>query len=577
MNAEKTDVVNQNKGFNAIINRIKADPKIPLIIAGSAAIAIFVAAFLWLQSPDYKVLYSNLSDKDGGEIVTQLTQMNVPYRLSQNGAAIMVPDNQVHELRLKLAQAGLPKGGAAGFELLDKEKFGISQFSEQINYQRALEGELARTIETLGPVQNARVHLALPKPSLFVREQKSPSASVTVGLLQGRALDEGQINAIVHIVASSVAGMPDSSVTIVDQSGKLLTQPDAMGRDLNSTQLKYVQELENRYQQRIETLLSPIVGRGNVHAQVTAQVDFSHTEETAEEYKPNQPPNQAAVRSKQLSQSEQNGGMLAGGVPGALSNQPVAPPQAPIEAPKAQEGEKTDDANATGTGTNRTLTRNPNSNSRLDETTNYEVDRRIRHIKRPVGNVERLSVAVIVNYKTVEDKKEAAEGKEPIVETKLVPLTDEQIQQIEGLVREAMGYSQERGDSLSVVNSQFNDIEEKVITVPVWENPEILAKALDLGRWLLLVIIAWILWRKLVKPQLEKRREAEIAAQKAVLKTKLQVKDDVDEAELDDEARRKQARKRVSAELQSQRIREMAEKDPRVVAMVIRQWMSKEQ
>ncbi|MDF4667800.1 flagellar M-ring protein FliF C-terminal domain-containing protein, partial [Vibrio parahaemolyticus] len=183
-----------------------------------------------------------------------------------------------------------------------------------------------------------------------------------------------------------------------------------------------VQELENRYQQRIETLLSPIVGRGNVHAQVTAQVDFSHTEETAEEYKPNQPPNQAAVRSKQLSQSEQNGGMLAGGVPGALSNQPVAPPQAPIEAPKAQEGEKTDDANATGTGTNRTLTRNPNSNSRLDETTNYEVDRRIRHIKRPVGNVERLSVAVIVNYKTVEDKKEAAEGEEPIVETKLVPL-----------------------------------------------------------------------------------------------------------------------------------------------------------
>ncbi|WP_100160409.1 flagellar basal-body MS-ring/collar protein FliF [Proteus columbae] len=575
MNAEKTDVVNQNKGFNAIINRIKADPKIPLIIAGSAAIAIFVAAFLWLQSPDYKVLYSNLSDKDGGEIVTQLTQMNVPYRLSQNGAAIMVPDNQVHELRLKLAQAGLPKGGAAGFELLDKEKFGISQFSEQINYQRALEGELARTIETLGPVQNARVHLALPKPSLFVREQKSPSASVTVGLLQGRALDEGQINAIVHIVASSVAGMPDSSVTIVDQSGKLLTQPDALGRDLNSIQLKYVQELESRYQQRIETLLGPIVGRGNVHAQVTAQVDFSHTEETAEEYKPNQPPNQAAVRSKQLSQSEQNGGMLAGGVPGALSNQPVAPPQAPIEAPKAQEGEKADDTNATGT--NRTLTRNPNSNSRLDETTNYEVDRRIRHIKRPVGNVERLSVAVIVNYKTVEDKKEATEGEEPVVETKLVPLTDEQIQQIEGLVREAMGYSQERGDSLSVVNSQFNDIEEKVITVPVWENPEILAKVLDLGRWLLLVIIAWILWRKLVKPQLEKRREAEVAAQKAVLKTKLQVKDDVDEAELDDEARRKQARKRVSAELQSQRIREMAEKDPRVVAMVIRQWMSKEQ
>ncbi|OAT36710.1 flagellar basal-body MS-ring/collar protein FliF [Proteus myxofaciens] len=579
MNAEKTDVVNQKKGFNAIINRIKADPKIPLIIAGSAAIAIFVAAFLWLQSPDYKVLYSNLSDKDGGEIVTQLTQMNVPYRLSQNGSAIMVPDTQVHDLRLKLAQAGLPKGGAAGFELLDKEKFGISQFSEQINYQRALEGELARTIETLGPVQNARVHLALPKPSLFVREQKSPSASVTVGLLQGRALDEGQINAIVHIVASSIAGMPDSSVTIVDQSGKLLTQPDALGRDLNSIQLKYVQELENRYQQRIETLLAPIVGRGNVHAQVTAQIDFSHTEETAEEYKPNQPPNQAAVRSKQLSQSEQNGGMLAGGVPGALSNQPVASPQAPIDTAKAKEGDKNEAEPAKGNST-ASATRNPNSNSRLDETTNFEVDRRIRHIKRPVGNVERLSVAVIVNYKTVEDKKKPEEGEssdDAIVATKQVPLTDEQIKQIEGLVREAMGYSQERGDSLSVVNSQFNDIEEQVVITPVWQNPEILSKALDIGRWLLLVIIAWILWRKLVKPQIDKRREAEIATQNTVLKSKLKVSDDVDEAELDEEARRKQARQRVSAELQSQRIREMAEKDPRVVAMVIRQWMSKEQ
>ncbi|MDK7225146.1 flagellar basal-body MS-ring/collar protein FliF, partial [Proteus mirabilis] len=231
----------------------------------------------------------------------------------------------------------------------------------------------------------------------------------------------------------------------------------------------------------------------------------------------------------------------------------------------------------TSTNANRSMTRNPNSNSRLDETTNYEVDRRIRHVKRPVGNIERLSVAVIVNYKTVEDKKKATEGEEPIVENKQVPLTDEQLQQIESLVREAMGYSQERGDSLSVVNSQFNDTEEPVISVPVWENPQILAKALDLGRWLLLVIIAWILWRKLVKPQLEKRREAEVAAQKAILKTKLEVTDDVNEAELDEESRRKQARQRVSAELQSQRIREMAEKDPRVVAMVIRQWMSKEQ
>ena len=197
----------QNKSLEWM-NRLRANPKIPLIVAGAAAIAILVAMVLWAKSPDYRTLYSNLSDQDGGAIVTQLTQMNIPYRFADNGGALEVPADKVHELRLRLAQQGLPKGGAVGFELLDQEKFGISQFSEQVNYQRALEGELARTIETLGPVKSARVHLAMPKPSLFVREQKSPSASVTVNLEPGRALDEGQISAVTHLVSSAVAGLP---------------------------------------------------------------------------------------------------------------------------------------------------------------------------------------------------------------------------------------------------------------------------------------------------------------------------------------------------------------------------------
>lgn len=186
------------------LNRLRANPKIPLIVAGSAAMAVMVALILWAKAPDYRTLFSNLSDQDGGAIVSQLTQMNIPYRFSEASGAIEVPADKVHELRLRLAQQGLPKGGAVGFELLDQEKFGISQFSEQVNYQRALEGELSRTIETIGPVKGARVHLAMPKPSLFVREQKSPSASVTVNLLPGRALDEGQISAIVHLVFSGV-------------------------------------------------------------------------------------------------------------------------------------------------------------------------------------------------------------------------------------------------------------------------------------------------------------------------------------------------------------------------------------
>ncbi|WP_340620600.1 flagellar basal-body MS-ring/collar protein FliF [Xenorhabdus siamensis] len=568
MSAATTDAENPQKGFSAIISRIKADPKVPLLVAGSAAIAIIVALFLWLRSPDYRVLYSNLSDKDGGEIVTQLTQMNVPYRFAENGSAIMIPTDKVHEIRLKLAQQGLPKGGATGFELLDKEKFGISQFSEQVNYQRALEGELARTIESLGPVQSARVHLALPKPSLFVREQKSPSASVTVGLLQGRILDEGQINAIVHMVSSSVAGLPPGNVTIVDQAGRLLTQSDANGRDLNTTQLKYIQEVENRFQHRIETILAPVVGRSNVHAQVTAQIDFSRREETAEEYKPNQPPNQAAVRSKQTSSSEQSGGPLVGGVPGALSNQPSAAPSAPIEKPKTNtKGDEKSDQGRNNNSSNNRYERmiSNNRNNRHDETINYEVDRTIRHTQLQAGGVERLSVAVVVNYTTVQGEN----GPETQA------LTSEQLSQIEALTREAMGFSAERGDSLNVVNTPFNDTSEVIETLPFWQHPVLWEKSLELGRWLLLALVAWLLWRKMIVPQIAKKRAMEKAALEVQKKQSKQKTES--NAELDEKMRRQLARQRVSAEIQSQRIRELAEKDPRVVALVIRQWMSNEQ
>jgi len=267
-----TATASQNKSLEWM-NRLRANPRIPLLVAGAAAIAIIVAMVLWAKQPDYRVLYSNVSDQDGGAIVTQLTQMNIPYRFTETGGAIEVPADKVHELRLRLAQLGLPKGGAVGFELLDQEKFGISQFSEQVNYQRALEGELARTIETLGPVKSARVHLAMPKPSLFVREQKSPSASVTVNLAPGRAMDEGQISAVVHLVSSAVAGLPPGNVTLVDQSGRLLTQSNTSGRDLNDAQLKYAADVEGRVQRRIEAILSPIVGNGNVHAQVNAQIE----------------------------------------------------------------------------------------------------------------------------------------------------------------------------------------------------------------------------------------------------------------------------------------------------------------
>jgi len=543
------------------MNRLRANPKIPLMVAGAAAVAIIVAMVLWAKQPDYRTLYSNLSDQDGGAIVTQLTQMNIPYRFSETGGALEVPADKVHELRLRLAQQGLPKGGAVGFELLDQEKFGISQFSEQVNYQRALEGELARTIETLGPVKAARVHLAMPKPSLFVREQKSPSASVTVNLEPGRAMDEGQISAVVHLVSSAVAGLPPGNVTLVDQAGHLLTQSNTSGRDLNDAQLKYAGDVEGRIQRRIEAILSPIVGNGNVHAQVTAQIDFANKEQTEENYRPNGDAAQAVLRSRQINETEQSGGS-AGGVPGALSNQPAPANTAPITTPAAnnqQNGQQNQNAQQTSTAAST----GPRNSSR-NETTNYEVDRTIRHTKMNVGDVQRLSVAVVVNYRQLADGKP-------------LPLTADQLKQIENLTREAMGYSETRGDSLNVVNSQFNATDDGLAEPPFWKQPWFIDQMLSAGRWLLVLIVAWILWRKAIRPQLTRRAEEVKAAQEAT-QNRQEIEESVEvRLSKDEQIQQRRANQRMGVEVLSQRIREMSDNDPRVVALVIRQWMSNEE
>ena len=566
MSAAPQDTGDTKKGFALIIDRIKADPKVPLMVAGAAAIAVIVALFLWMRSPDYRVLLSNLSAKDGGDIVSQLTQMNMPYQLADNGSAILVPADKVHELRLKLAQAGLPKGGNTGFELLDKEQFGIRQFSEQVNYQRALEGELSRTIESLSPVQTARVHLAIPKPTLFVREQKSPTASVTVGLLPGRALDEGQISAIVHMVSGSVSGLTSSNVIIVDQTGRLLTNNDNSQQSVSTSQMRLTQETEARLKQRIEDLLAPLVGRANVQAQVTAQVDYSKVEQTAEEYKPNQQPDSAAVRSRQSSQSQQNSNGGPGGVPGALSNQPVSAPAAPVETAKAD----TKDNKNASPADNKS---NSNINSQSDETTNYEVDRKISHTQRQIGVVDRLSVAVIINW--LPQKKE--DGTE-----EMQPLPPEMIKEIESLPREAMGYSVSRGDSLSITNSRFTDEGQLTEEPSLFTSPVIIAQALEYGKILLLLLVGWLLWRKGIRPQWQRYRKAQQAEAEARMFKATQMKtplvaDDVISDDMDEKTRRRLTRQRVSAEIQSQRIREMADKDPQVVAMVISQWLGKAQ
>ncbi|WNK50196.1 flagellar basal-body MS-ring/collar protein FliF [Pantoea agglomerans] len=578
MNASTAATTEQEKkGFGDLLARLRANPRIPLIVAAAAVVAIVIAMVLWAKQPSYSVLYNNLTDEDGGAIVTQLTQMNIPYRFAENGGALMVPEANVHELRLRLAQQGLPKGGSVGFELLDKEKFGISQFSEQVNYQRALEGELARTIESLGPVKSARVHLAMPKPTLFVREQKAPSASVTLTLQPGRALDEGQIQAIAHMVSSSVAGLPPGNVTVVDQTGRLLTRSDSAGRDLNDAQLKYASEVEARYQQRIEAILNPILGQGNVHAQVTAQINFDTAEQTDEKYQPNANPSNSAIRSRQTSTSDQSGSPYPGGVPGALSNQPAPANTAPVTTPNntAANGQNANGQNANGqnnaaNNANQTTSTAAASagptNSRRDDTVNYELDRTIRHTKVNVGDVQRLSVAVVVNFRA-DDKGKA------------VALNEQQLKQIEDLTREAMGYSQNRGDSINVVNSQFNTTEPVTTDLPFWQQQSFFDQLMNAGKWLLIALAAFILYRKLVRPHLVRKQAAEKAAAEAVAARATEQPEEeafnvqLSKDELDQE---RKSNNRMSAEVLSQRIRDMSENDPRVVALVIREWMSKE-
>lgn len=549
---------NPTERMKTAMSWLRNSPKLLLVICAAAALSVVIALMFWAKEPGYRVLFSNISDEDGGAIVAQLTQLNVPYRIDTPGGVIMVPEAQVHELRMKLAQQGLPKGGAVGFELLDQEKFGISQFSEQVNFQRALEGELSRTIENLGPIQSARVHLAVPKPSMFVREQKLPTASVTVNLVQGRTLDEGQVVAITHLISSAVSGLPAENVTIVDQRGNLLTQSGARG--LQTSQLKYTSDLENDYQQRIQRILAPLVGDSNIRAQVTAQVDFTQQEQTQEQYQPNADPQKMAIRSRQASLAEQGNGRSTGGVPGALSNQPPSPATAPVTQPlntpaatNAADGKRS--TNVGGRETAQPY------NNRSDETTNFEVDRTLTHTKSNAGRIERLSVAVVINHLPQGD------------EGKVGPMNDAELARVNALVKEAIGYSEQRGDSVNIMNSPFNGVVDDPLP-PFWKQESFYALLMSIARYLVIAIIAWVMWRKLVQPAWLRHQETSLRRMEMEKEAR---EEQMAEKKLASEKEaRERAQQRVDTELNTQQLRELAEQEPRVIALVIRQWMNKE-
>jgi flagellar M-ring protein FliF len=437
-------------GGLAALAAMPARAKLMLGAGAAGLAAVVVALALWGQKGDYKVLYANLSEKDGGAIIAQLSQMNIPYRHADGGNAILVPATQVHDARLKLASAGLPKGSVVGFELMDNARFGQTQFQERLTFQRGLEGELTRSIGALGSVQAARVHLALPNQNGFFREQQKPSASVLLTLHPGRTLDRTQIAGIVHLVSASVPELHPKAVSVLDQTGALLSGPAeaATGQGLDAQQLQYVAQVEASYVKRVIEILEPVVGRDNLRATVAADVDFSQSEATSESFKPNQGSEAATVRSQQTSEAGGASPAVPSGVPGAASNQPPLAATAPLTGASAPL-----QAAAGGTGS---------ASQRRDSVTNYEVDKTVRVTRNATGSIKRLAAAVVVNHRI----STAANGK-----TTSTPLGNDEIEKLTALVQESISFSKERGDSVKLINAPFKvDPAPRASEAPLWQQ-----------------------------------------------------------------------------------------------------------
>lgn len=457
-----------------------------LLIGVAAAVAAGVGVVLWSKEPTYGLLYGNLGQQDSSQIVQALQANGIPYKLDGNGA-ITVPADRVHDARLKLAGQGLPEGDG-GFAVMSKDPgFGVSQFMEGARYQHALETELARTISNLQPVEAARVHLALPRQSAFVRDRRPPSASVFLQLKPGRRLESEQTTAIVNLVASSIPELESTQVTVVDQQGRLLSSPDSQDEfSMRGKQLEMARNMEERYTQRIEALLAPLVGTGRVRAQVVADVELSTTEEAREQYKPDS----QVVRSEQTAEEASRTGAGPQGIPGALSNQPPTPGVAlpPGVAAGAQP------APAQAAPATATATTPPPDNTSKQATRNYEIDRTVAYTRQPAGRLRRLTVAVLVdNLRTPGE-----DGK--VNETALAP---QELENMTRLVKDAVGFDEARGDSVNVVNASFKGeaVPEEIKPEPIalWERPLVRDIAKLLAGLIVLLALVFTVLRPLIK------------------------------------------------------------------------------
>ncbi|TCV94152.1 flagellar M-ring protein FliF [Luteibacter rhizovicinus] len=529
------------------------------LLAGiAAAVAIGIAAVLWSRAPNYGLLYGGLEQKDAAAVTQALQTGNTPYQLSSDGSSIFVPAADVAGIRLKLAGQGLPQGSAANSMPQADSPFGMSDMAERTRYQQLLETDLSNTIAGLQSVRAARVHLALPKPSAFIRDNKPASASVVITLYPGRQLDQGQVAAIVHLVAASVPDLDTRQVSVIDQQGNLLTVSDPeSAAAIGDNRLRLSSRIEATYTQRVEDLLTPLVGAGKVRAQVFADLDFAKTEKASEVFNHDNP----ALRSEQTNSDTRHDNASEGGVPGALSNQPPNTVAQPTAA-KPNAGGKAGQTASTQTA--------PPSQQSSSATRNYELDRTVSHVTDPAGKVARLSVAVIVDNKQVPDK----DGK-----FKSVPFTPEELERLTTLTKNAVGFSADRGDSVSVINEPFRTLatDDAPVSVPFWEKPGMLDLIKQALGVMVALIVGFFVLRPMMRGLLKPQHAQHSVALEGPLPTVSVMVDDDDLAT--DDVRASHAAKLGSPTMLAyeQKIglaKRMANENPKQVAQVVKSWVS---
>ncbi|MFA5073258.1 MAG: flagellar basal-body MS-ring/collar protein FliF [Nitrospirota bacterium] len=451
--------------MNTVADQVKVIPfqkKIALLVVAALVIAAVILLVSWFQKADYQLLFSNLSQEDGGAIIQKLSELQVPYRTE--GGGIMVPADKVYELRLQLASQGLPQGGGIGFELFDKTSFTMTDFVQKLNYRRALQGELARTIRALSEIDQCRVHLAVPEKSLFAKKDDRPKASVFVKLKPGRKLLQVQVQGIVHLVSSSVEGLDSRDVTVVNNNGEMLTTVVDEHMAMTSGQLEYQRGYEKDLETRVVTMLEPVIGKGKIRARVALALDFTKTEKTEEKFDPDS----QVVRSEQRTMEKSSSGSPAG-VPGVGSNLPDKTP-AGAQQNRAAHSEKKND------------------------TVNYEINKVVNRVVTPTGEIKRISAVVLVDGTYT--------GQSGSKETKYVPRSEEAIQQFEDMVKKAVGFVADRGDEVKVVNMPFEVAQQEEMSESdkAAAGTPILPMIMSFGKYIFPLLAGVVLFFLVIKP-----------------------------------------------------------------------------